>query len=279
MLYGGRKARTCVRIPIGKRRDAAAGEPRLANLQRVLAAALETEYYRPSLKAARLDTLDAVLSLRSVKDALVRLPAVQFGAFVEDRERFRNPLAPAPAGESEEAKLPNPWRRKPGDEAVAGSFETLRRLAAEMRAGRASIPESAGRVVVHSRVDRGMLSEADRDFLWSAFELPVFEELRGFDGELLASECEGHEALHIHEDAAICEWLNEGRDFILTSLGGIRYPVLRLRTNLTTSFRAGVCACGALAERFSCEAPRRIGVQRETEPRVHIAGAPVAATA
>jgi hypothetical protein len=257
-----------MRLSIGRRREAAAEDPRLESLKRVLEAALETEYYRPSLKAARLDTLNAIRSLRSVADGLVRLPAVQYGAFIQDRGRFRNPLAPAAAPRSEEAMLPNPWRRKPDDDAITGSIDALRRLAAAVRGGRISIPDCAARVVVHSSLDGGMLGEDDRDFLWSAFELPVFEELRGFDGELLASECEGHEALHINEDMAICEWLNGGRDFIVTSLGGIRHPLLRLRTNLTTSFRSGVCACGETAGRFVCEMPRRIGMQRETGLRM-----------
>jgi hypothetical protein len=268
-----------VRFFIGKRHEAAARDKRLANFQRVLAAALETEYYRPVLKAARLDTLDSIFSLRTVNDGLIRLPAVPYSVFAGNREVFRNPLAPAPARGNDEAVLPDPWRRKPGDDAVAGSLEALRRLAAEVRAGRTSIPGSAARIIVQSRVDGGMLTEADRDFLWDVFELPVFEELRGFDGEVLAAECEGHEALHIHDEIAVCEWLNGGRDFIVTSLGGIRYPLLRLRTNLTASFRAGVCACGQRASRLACEMPWRIGVKRETEPHLRMAVATAAATA
>jgi len=259
-----------MRLSIGRRLGAAAGDPRLESFKRVLEAALETEYYRPSLKAARLGTVEAIRSLRSVADGLMRLPAVQYGAFLQDRGRFRNPLAPAAASDVAEAIVPNPWRRRPGDDAVIGSLDALRRLAAAVAAGQACIPDCAARVVVHSRLDGRMLGEDDRDFLWSAFELPVFEELRGLDGELLASECEGHEALHIHDDMVICEWLNGGRDFIVTSLGGLRYPLLRLRTNLTASFRAGVCACGQTAARFACEPPRRIGMHRETKLRVPV---------
>jgi hypothetical protein len=41
------------------------------------------------------------------------------------------------------------------------------------------------------------LSEADRDTLWAAFRVPVFEQVIGKSGKRLAAECEAHDGLHI----------------------------------------------------------------------------------
>ena len=37
-----------------------------------------------------------------------------------------------------------------------------------------------------------------RDLLWRAFGVPVFEQLLGSDGAVIASECEVHDGLHLH---------------------------------------------------------------------------------
>lgn len=42
------------------------------------------------------------------------------------------------------------------------------------------------------------LSSADRDQLWRAFGVPVFQQLVTESGELLAAECEAHDGLHLH---------------------------------------------------------------------------------
>ena len=41
------------------------------------------------------------------------------------------------------------------------------------------------------------LSAEQRDRLWELFGVPVFEQLRTPDGELMASECEAHDGLHL----------------------------------------------------------------------------------
>jgi hypothetical protein len=41
------------------------------------------------------------------------------------------------------------------------------------------------------------LSRADRDVLWSAFGLPLYEQLLGPDQEALAAECGAHAGLHL----------------------------------------------------------------------------------
>jgi hypothetical protein len=75
--------------------------------------------------------------------------------------------------------------------AVAGTFEQLRELA---RSGVSSLTHS---VIVLWRAGEPRLSEADRDALWNAFRVPVFEQVIGKSGKRLAAECEAHDGLHI----------------------------------------------------------------------------------
>ncbi len=51
--------------------------------------------------------------------------------------------------------------------------------------------------IVLTRGPHSGLSERDRDRLWDAFGVPVFEQCLGVDNELLAMECEAHDGLHI----------------------------------------------------------------------------------
>jgi hypothetical protein len=59
-------------------------------------------------------------------------------------------------------------------------------------------------IVVFSSLDlHGAFESHHRDLLWKAFGLPVFEQLRGVDGRVVARECEVHNGLHFdaHRDA------------------------------------------------------------------------------
>lgn len=52
------------------------------------------------------------------------------------------------------------------------------------------------------------LKDSDRDFLWQAFGVPVYEQCRGQGNELLAAECEVHEGLHVCAGIP-CNWEGE----------------------------------------------------------------------
>jgi hypothetical protein len=41
------------------------------------------------------------------------------------------------------------------------------------------------------------LEQGQRDLLWFAFRVPVFEQLRDWDGYVIARECETHNGLHL----------------------------------------------------------------------------------
>src|SRR5258708_16557648 len=115
---------------------------------------------------------------------------------------FVHPLAPpprtavlAPRFRSTRTSrvFPNGWDNDvatfaPG--AIAGAFDQL--LAAA----------DAGLQLTHAVVcltwdTDNLLTDDQRDFLWEAFGVPVFEQILGPGNTLLASECDAHAGLHI----------------------------------------------------------------------------------
>ncbi len=114
---------------------------------------------------------------------------------------FQYPIAPAPrtavlfpgfrsrgsvrvfaGGWSEEAAKFSP-------ESIATDLAQLEKLA-----GTVSVSHA---VVVFRKESDPLLTMAERDRLWRAFRVPVFEQMIGPDCTLLASECEAHNGLHI----------------------------------------------------------------------------------
>jgi hypothetical protein len=74
-------------------------------------------------------------------------------------------------------------------------------LAESKLAGSFELPSLKLTIVVFSSVaSHGAFETHHRDLLWKAFGLPVFEQLRGADGRVIARECEVHNGLHL--DAA-----------------------------------------------------------------------------
>ena len=72
--------------------------------------------------------------------------------------------------------------------AVAGTLEQIRAFA-EVTVTHA--------IIVLERPDTPRLTEADRDWLWRRFGVPVFQQVIGRNGRLLATECEAHQGLHL----------------------------------------------------------------------------------
>jgi hypothetical protein len=59
------------------------------------------------------------------------------------------------------------------------------------------IPSLRNAVIALVRPNEPRLTEEDRERLWRAFRVPVFEQRIDASGRLLASECEAHDGLHI----------------------------------------------------------------------------------
>ncbi|MEP6961801.1 MAG: hypothetical protein ABI995_06980 [Acidobacteriota bacterium] len=74
--------------------------------------------------------------------------------------------------------------------ALVGTREQLLSLIA------GSSPTLTHASIVVSRLGELLLTTADRDRLWRAFRVPIFEQIVGPSGELLAAECEAHDGLH-----------------------------------------------------------------------------------
>jgi hypothetical protein len=125
------------------------------------------------------------------------------------RAVFRYPIEPAPRtavladwfrepgiiSKSRAVRIfPHGWceeaaRFSPG--AIAATRDRLLALAAGVS------PPLTHALIALERAGDPMLSAADRDRLWRAFRVPVFEQIIGPRGELLAAECEAHDGLHI----------------------------------------------------------------------------------
>lgn len=59
------------------------------------------------------------------------------------------------------------------------------------------IPSLTHAVIVLARPQDKRLNDLDRDLFWSSFHVPVFEQIIGNSGELMAFECEAHDGLHL----------------------------------------------------------------------------------
>ena len=75
--------------------------------------------------------------------------------------------------------------------AVAATLTQCRKLS------RILVPSLTHALIVLERPGAARLTDADRDLFWRAFRVPVFEQIIGPKGQLLAGECEAHDGLHL----------------------------------------------------------------------------------
>jgi hypothetical protein len=111
--------------------------------------------------------------------------AVLAACFRQPRLRPNYPVRVFPQGWSEKVSAFAPA-------AIAAPREQLLGLAAADRP-----PVFTHAVIALEGPGDPMLSAVERERLWRAFRVPVFEQIIGSDGELLAAECEAHDGLHI----------------------------------------------------------------------------------
>lgn len=114
--------------------------------------------------------------------------------------------------------------------------------------GLGSVPELTSALIVMTSLGDGPLQENHRDLLWRAFRVPVFEQLRGWDGAVIARECEVHDGLHIDTDAVLPHV--EDGELIITQFTCLEPPILRVRTGLSTDLTGEHCECGAETPRL-----------------------------
>jgi hypothetical protein len=111
--------------------------------------------------------------------------AVLAACFRQARFPAKSPIRVFPHGWSEEVAAFAPA-------ALASTREQLFGLAAADRP-----PALTHAVIVLEYPGDALLSAGERERLWRAFRVPVFEQIIGPRGTLLAAECEAHDGLHV----------------------------------------------------------------------------------
>jgi hypothetical protein len=179
-------------------------------------------------------------------------------------ERLHYPLGPAPRtaviGRAvEEARRIQCFPRLSAEDLPAFAPQSLAAPLDALRAAASEPPTHAplrNAVIVFTGILEGSLTPEDGDHLWRRYQVPVFEQFLGLDGELLAWECEIHHGLHVREEAAYFE-TGENERLIVSFLANPRLPVLRLETGLTGRLVTEPCPCGD-------PSPRLVDVRRRT---------------
>ena len=124
-------------------------------------------------------------------------------------------------------------------------------LADRRKRGALELPALSTAIVVLTSFAETPLDLHHREELWRVFGVPVFEQLRGWDGHVIARECEVHDGLHIDQSRGP---FRLQRNELLAPL---QLPV---RTGLSGKIVTAHCECGA-------ETPRLCDLVRlEREP-------------
>ena len=182
-------------------------------------------------------------------------------------ERLHYPLGEAPRT-AVVARAVDETRRVrcfPGFDAPGLPSFAPQSLAAPLDALRVALAEGPpplrNAVIAFTGILEGPLTPEDGDRFWRRYQVPVFEQFLGFDGELLAWECEIHHGLHVREEAAHFESCEQDR-LVVSFLANPRLPLLRLDTGLAGRLIKEPCPCGQTSPRL-VDVRRRI-VRRST---------------
>ena len=140
------------------------------------------------------------------------------------------------------------WIHSYAPEALVAPLDIALSLADQKTRGLFALPSLRTAIVVLTSLDDSPLADHHRDLLWRAFGVPVFEQLRGWDGRIVAKECEIHDGLHIDESAAVFQ-LHED-ELLATQFAAPGDPIVRARTGLTGEIVTGPCECGAETPRL-----------------------------
>lgn len=89
------------------------------------------------------------------------------------------------------------WLRAWAPEAIVVPLNLALSIADQKQRGHFDLPSLNTAIIVVTPMEESPLADHHRDLLWSAFHVPVFEQLRGLDGTIVARECEVHDGLHV----------------------------------------------------------------------------------
>jgi hypothetical protein len=148
------------------------------------------------------------------------------------------------------------------DSGIARATADLFRLSRALGSANSTDAQPDMAVVVFSGMDAGVLTQEQRDQIWSYYQVPLFEQLLGTDGKVIAMECEVHSGLHVNPAAAVLECLDG--EVLVTSLTDTEYPAIRVWSGLTGKIDAAPCECGRVEARL-------LGLGRSAQDRSAIA--------
>lgn len=236
--------------------------------QRLISSALETPYYN---RPGKRELLEAAQSWED-------LPTTSLREYWQHHSQFINPHRLPPrrnlrlpfestgvtlvggpdALESPRSHRAEHWWKLNMSETrlLAAPPSVLRRITAAVLAGELTLPKLDDAIVVLNSITDGALYSGERDLLWQVFGVPIFEQWIGFDGELIAWECDAHDGLHLNSPQVHLEANSDG--FRLTSWDARRTPVLRLDCGFRTELSQEPCRCGH-------PSPLLLGLQNSTE--------------
>ena len=123
-----------------------------------------------------------------------------------------------------------PWVRGWAPDGLVLPLDLALTLADQKQRGLFDLPSLSAAIVVLTSVEDSPLADHHRDLLWYAFHVPVFEQLIGDAGAVLAAECEVHDGLHLCAD---------------------EFP------QIDAEFVVDACACGRETPRLRSRVPRR----------------------
>jgi hypothetical protein len=140
------------------------------------------------------------------------------------------------------------WR----PEAIAGPVDSLRRITQTLLANPSAAFPLRHSVLAFCLFRRAFLTEQLREMIWQAWGVPVFGQLLGPSGEMLAWECEAHEGYHYDPANVVFEAGADepGGELYVTSLISLRRPLLRMASRLTGILHPSRCGCGSSLPRL-----------------------------
>ena len=118
------------------------------------------------------------------------------------------------------------------------------------------LPSPAYGIIAFTGMSQRPLTPADRDLFWEVWRTPVFEQYRGFQGELLGSECQAFAGLHFDQEVAVWEersGSSASGELVVTSLTNLRHPAWRLVTGRRGRVEHAACECGSTLPRVVWE--------------------------
>jgi hypothetical protein len=133
------------------------------------------------------------------------------------------------------------WREIPSyaPQVLIGRPSDLVRVAEHIFRGVWDLSCVDSRVIALTLIGEAPLPDAQRDLIWRAFRVPVYEALADQEAGILASECEAFEGWHVVHPKLRFD-LQSGRIvFQRNGFAGSAVP-----TGLTADGLDGMCACG-----------------------------------